>query len=158
VPRKPRSSLDPGVYHVLNRGINRMRILEREEDRACFCGLLKEYVARFRVRMLHWVVMSNHYHLVLDVDGPRQLTKFIWGLQRKYTAYRHRSRREAGQDSCGHLWQGRFKSGKNAIGSEEFEARVLLEKGGRYLGGEDRGSNRRNALRDNGIKAQVTNW
>ena len=108
--RKARSSLSPGVYHVLNRGINRIRILESDDDRTRFLDLLKEYAARFHVRILHWVVMSNHYHLVVDVDGPKDLTKFVWGLQRKYTARHHRVRREAGQDACGFLWQGRFKS------------------------------------------------
>jgi len=110
VPRKPRSALGPGVYHVLNRGINRIRILESDDDKTRFLDLLKEYAARFHVRILHWVVMSNHYHLVVDVDGPKDLTKFVWGLQRKYTARHHRVRREAGQDACGFLWQGRFKS------------------------------------------------
>ena len=32
------------------------------------------------------------------------------GLQRKYTALHHRRRRERGEDACGYLWQGRFKS------------------------------------------------
>ena len=55
-------------------------------------------------------LVANHYHLVVDVDGPDDLTKFVWGLQRKYTARHHRVRREAGQDACGFLWQSRFKS------------------------------------------------
>jgi hypothetical protein len=32
VPRKPRSALGPGVYHVLNRGLNRIRIFDAEGD------------------------------------------------------------------------------------------------------------------------------
>ena len=110
MPRKPRSLLGPGVYHVLNRGINRMHVFEAEDDKAAFLGLLKDYTGRQRVRVLHWVILSNHYHLVLDVDGPKTMTRFVWGLQRSYTASHHRRRREAGLDACGFLWQGRFKS------------------------------------------------
>ena len=33
MPRKPRCRLEPGVYHVLNRGINRGRVFEELEER-----------------------------------------------------------------------------------------------------------------------------
>ena len=110
MPRKPRCRLEPGVYHVLNRGINRGRVFEEAEDKTCFADLLKEYANRFRIPVLHWVVMSNHYHLVLDTGSPQDLTRFVWGLQRKYTARHHARRRAAGLDACGFLWQNRFKS------------------------------------------------
>ncbi len=32
MPRKSRSTLSPGVYHVLNRGLNRIRIFDAEGD------------------------------------------------------------------------------------------------------------------------------
>ena len=83
MPRKPRNILGPGVYHVLNRGINRSNVFETEEDKDAFLELLKDYTGRLRVQVLHWVILSNHYHLVLNVDGPKALTRFVWGLQRR---------------------------------------------------------------------------
>jgi putative transposase len=110
MPRIPRNSLGEGVYHVINRGINRAKVLENDEDRDGFVQLLKEYRERFPVRVLHWVVMGNHFHLVLDVRDSKVLTALMAGLQRKYTALHHRRRRERREDACGYLWQGRFKS------------------------------------------------
>ncbi len=54
--------------------------------------------------------MGNHFHLVLEALKGRDLSAFMAGLQRRYTAYHHRLGREAQQDAYGYLWQGRFKS------------------------------------------------
>jgi putative transposase len=108
--RLPRSRLGEGVYHVLNRGINRSRIFGDYEDKLAFLELLKEYRAQKPIRILHWIIMDNHFHLVLEVGKIAELTAFMAGLQRSYTAHHHRRRRKRGENACGYLWQGRFKS------------------------------------------------
>jgi len=77
MPRVPRSRLGEGVYHVLNRGINRSIVFEDEEDKGAFLGLLVEYRKRFPLRVLHWVIMGNHFHLVLEILKAQDLTGFM---------------------------------------------------------------------------------
>jgi hypothetical protein len=69
-----------------------------------FCKLLAEMVARFAVRLHAYVLMDNHYHLLVELR-ERNLSRAIQWLNVSYSVWfnlRHRR--------SGHLFQGRFKS------------------------------------------------
>jgi hypothetical protein len=53
-----------GWYHLTSRGNERRAIDRDNRDRAHFCELLGEMVARFRVRLHGFVLMDNHDHLI----------------------------------------------------------------------------------------------
>ena len=53
-----------------SRGNERRPIFRDNRDRAHFCDLLGEMVARFRVRLHAFVLMDNHYHLVVELTEP----------------------------------------------------------------------------------------
>ena len=53
------------MYHVLNRGVGRMRLFRKEEDYAAFERVLEERFERTRIRILAFCVMPNHWHLLL---------------------------------------------------------------------------------------------
>ncbi len=63
------------VFHVLNRANARARIFAKEEDYAAFEGVMKETVARKPMRILGYLIMPNHWHLVLwpERDGELEL-------------------------------------------------------------------------------------
>lgn len=48
--------------------------------------------------------MSNHYHLLLELDEPKQISKIMAGLSKAYSCYYHKT-----YFTAGFLWQGRFK-------------------------------------------------
>jgi putative transposase len=48
--------------------------------------------------------MNNHFHLLLEIDEPEEISRFMAGLDRAYTHYHHRV-----YGTTGLLWQGRFK-------------------------------------------------
>ncbi len=57
----------PGaIYHVLSRGNNRQNIFATDEDRHCFLELLETVSSRFHINVFAYVMMSNHYHLLLQ--------------------------------------------------------------------------------------------
>jgi putative transposase len=60
---------------------------------------------RFAGRLFHYCLMSNHLHLLLQLDDPRRLSSFMAGLLLAYVHYGNRRR-----GFVGHLFQGRFKS------------------------------------------------
>src|SRR5947209_4676844 len=105
-PARPRA-----CYHVLNRGHNREVVFADEPDRLYFLDLLARYRARFGLRLYHYCLMTNHFHLLLEVQAPRLLSKAMAGLLR---AYVHHFNRRYG--FVGDLWQRRFKS--PAIGAD----------------------------------------
>ncbi|HWG44720.1 MAG TPA: transposase [Gemmataceae bacterium] len=107
MPRIPRRHLwtDAACYHILNRGHNRTAIFADDEDRIVFLSLLARYRQRYAFRLFHYCLMSNHFHLLLQLQSPRQLSTFMAGLLRAYVHHCHRR-----HQFVGHLWQGRFKS------------------------------------------------
>jgi REP element-mobilizing transposase RayT len=93
-----------GWYHITGRGNERQAIYRDNRDRAHFCELLGELVARFQVRLHAFVLMDNHYHLILELTEPNLSRTGQW-LNVSYSVWFNRR-----HERSGHLFQGRFKS------------------------------------------------
>ena len=95
----------PGaLYHVLSRGNGRQDIFLSDDDRHLFLALLEELSERFNTEVYAYVMMSNHYHLLLktlDANLSRAMQWFGTSFTRKFNQINNNS---------GHLFQGRFKS------------------------------------------------
>ena len=102
-PRKHQLS-NSLVYHIFSRSNARTKIFNNEDDFRYFIKLIKEYSFKFNFKVYHWVVMPNHYHLLLELEDPCKISKFMAGLSRAYTHYHHKV-----YLTSGFLWQGRFK-------------------------------------------------
>lgn len=93
-----------GWFHVTARGNERRDIYRDHRDRQHFCELLAEMVARFRVRLHAFVLMDNHYHLILELSETNLSRAAQW-LNVSYSVWFNRR-----HERSGHLFQGRFKS------------------------------------------------
>jgi putative transposase len=91
-------------YHVMNRGINRMKIYLNDEHRAIFLGLLEEIHILFNVKIHSYCLMDNHYHLLLETPHAN-LSKAMRHLNGVYT---QRFNRLENRD--GGLFRGRYKA------------------------------------------------
>lgn len=58
----------PALYHCISRVVNRDRVLGPRE-REHFVTLLRLYERFCRVRVLSYAVLSNHFHLLLEVPA-----------------------------------------------------------------------------------------
>jgi putative transposase len=95
----------PGaLYHVTTRGNERRDIFVDDDDRRKFLGMLADYHDRFGIVVHCYVLMDNHYHLVLETPQGN-LVKVMHGLNSSYTGYFNRKYGRAG-----HLFQGRYKA------------------------------------------------
>ncbi len=57
----------PGAYyHVTSRGNERKAIFRDDRDREKFLGLLEWVGEEFHLRLHGYVLMNNHYHLVVE--------------------------------------------------------------------------------------------
>jgi len=106
MPRTARASAANYCYHVLNRGNGRARVFHKEGDYDAFVDLFGEARLRFpTMRLLAYVLMSNHFHVALWPTGDGDLGRWIhWVMTahvRRYLKHDH---------SSGHVWQGRFKA------------------------------------------------
>jgi len=59
-----------GRYHVTARGNERKAIYRDDSDRAHFLELLGEATERFGIRVHAYVLMHNHYHLLVETPEP----------------------------------------------------------------------------------------
>ena len=102
--RKPRIEFAGAVYHVISRGDRGEAIYQDDEDRRLFLQFLGEVCDRTGWLIHAFVVLTNHYHLLLETPEANLVVGMKW-LQGTYTQRfnrRHRLR--------GHLFQGRYKA------------------------------------------------
>ena len=64
--RALRIEIPGGRFHVTARGNERKDIFRNDTDRFHFLGLLAEVPERFGARIHAYVLMNNHYHLVVE--------------------------------------------------------------------------------------------
>ncbi len=95
----------PGAYyHVTCRGNDRKRIFGDDKDRNEFLKLLKNSLDVYRVNLYSYVLMSNHFHFLIQTPAGN-LSEFMRHFNVCYTGY-HNYR----HSRSGHLYQGRYKS------------------------------------------------
>jgi REP element-mobilizing transposase RayT len=86
------------------RGNGRQIIFRDEQDYGRFLETLGEACQKTGWRIHAYVLLSNHYHLLLETPEANLVAGMKW-LQGAYTQ-RHHGRRQ----TCGHLFQGRYKA------------------------------------------------
>ncbi len=102
--RKPRVEFEGATYHVMCRGNRQEAIFKDNKDHGQFLDTLEEVSERNGWRIHAFVLMGNHYHLLLETPEANLVDGMRW-LQSTYTQRfnaRHRVR--------GHLFQGRYKA------------------------------------------------
>jgi REP element-mobilizing transposase RayT len=92
------------VYHVLARGNHGQPMFKDDQDRQRFLETVAEACQKTGWRVYAYVLMSNHYHLLLQTPEPNLVEGMKW-LQSTYTQ-RYNGRHRV----CGHLFQGRYKA------------------------------------------------
>jgi REP element-mobilizing transposase RayT len=93
-----------GYYHVFNRGSRRLHIFADERDRANFIRLLGKTALKQGVAVIAYLLMDNHYHLILRCSGEA-MGRMIRDLEKTYS--RQYNRRTG---FTGTLFEGRFGS------------------------------------------------
>ena len=91
-----------GCYHVTARGVERRAIFRDDADGERFVELLGQAAARFDFVVHAWVLMGNHYHLLLRT-GQANLSRALQWLNQQYASGFNRRHRRVGT-----LLQGRF--------------------------------------------------
>jgi putative transposase len=102
--RPLRIQVADGWHHVTARGMDRKAVFRDDADRAHFLQLLEDMVGRYRVGLHAYVLMDNHYHLLIQTPQANGSAAMQW-LNVSYSVWFNRRHRR-----CGPLFQGRFKS------------------------------------------------
>lgn len=92
------------LYHITARGNERKSIYRTDEDREVFLTVLAQAIERYRLTLHTYVLMDNHYHLLLETCEAN-LSLAMRHLNGGYTSYFNRT-----HNRVGHLFQGRYKA------------------------------------------------
>lgn len=105
MPRPPRLAIAGATYHITAGGNNGEPIFADDADRNAYLTRLVKMVHVMQIRILAYVLMSNHIHLVLQTTTPN-ISAGLHRLQGPYAAYYNR--RHGRTD---HVFGKRFQSG-----------------------------------------------
>jgi len=105
MPRKPRVLVDGGYYHILTRGNDRKKIFRYKQDYHYFLKIIKKYLAEFQISILHYCLMPNHIHLLIQAQKAQDLPKFMQVTLQVYANYFRNK-----YNSVGFMFQNRYKS------------------------------------------------
>ena len=102
--RALRVQFEGAIYHITSRGNERRPIFRTDEDRLRFIEILSENIESYHLRLYAYMLMPNHYHLLLET--PRaNLCAFMQQFNGAYTTWFN-----ARHKRSGHLYGGRYKA------------------------------------------------
>ena len=104
MPRKQRIEYPGAIYHVISRGNYRKELFLRQNTGEAFERCLFEVVDGCGWKLHAYVIMSNHFHLVVETPEPNLVVGMKW-LQSTFATRFNRLRKERG-----HVFQGRYKA------------------------------------------------
>lgn len=103
--RLSRLTLPGYPHHVIQRGNNGQAIFASAADYQTLLDLLGENARKFAVDIHAYVLMSNHFHLLVTPQTLEALPQMMQAVGRRYVRYFNDSQKRSGT-----LWEGRYKS------------------------------------------------
>jgi REP element-mobilizing transposase RayT len=95
----------PGaIYHLMSRGDRREEIFRDEHDNQRFVQTLADVCLKAGWHVHAFVLMPNHFHLIIETPQPNLSVGMKWFLGTYTTRFNRRHRLD------GHLFSGRYKS------------------------------------------------
>ena len=102
--RALRLNLPDGWYHAMARGTERRDLFKDDRDYEHFQELLAGMVSRYDVKLHAYVLMPNHFHLLVQTPHANLSRAMQW-LNVSYGVWFNRKHNRVGP-----LFQGRFKA------------------------------------------------
>ncbi len=104
--RQARKISSTGIYHIIQRGVNRQVIFHEEEDFERFISTLLRFKLECNLEIMGYCLMSNHIHLLVrDNLELSAVSAFIKKVSSSYVYWYNMK-----YERTGHLFEERFKS------------------------------------------------
>lgn len=102
--RLPRLSVPGGLHHVIQRGHNGQQIFRQPMDYQFMWQLLLQFSRESEVAVHSYVLMPDHFHLLLTPRTEAGLPTMLQAVGRRYVRYFNDA-----QSRTGTLWDGRYR-------------------------------------------------
>lgn len=121
--RKARELVNGGIYHVFNRGNDKMDLFRDPMDFRCFRNRLWKIKQALGFQIFHYCLMTNHFHFLLRVLKGSDLPSLMLRLQLSYALYFKKK-----YEFVGHVYQERFRSPRIAEDSYYLQCGRYIEQ------------------------------
>ena len=105
MPRPPRFHAPGQPQHVVQRGANRMAMFREPGDLALFCDCLQDALTREACRLHAYVLMTNHFHLLMTPPRRGATGRVMQSIGRRYVQLFNRKYARTGV-----LWESRYRA------------------------------------------------
>jgi putative transposase len=105
MPRKPRSIITGGIYHIANRGNDRHKVFRQRSDYERFIDRLDTARQHADVKVYGYCLMPNHFHLIVSPQRDGAISEYA---QRVWGRYSCEFRARTKTVGHGHVFKGRF--------------------------------------------------
>lgn len=103
--RLARLSVAGHLHHVIQRGNNGQAIFCSAVDYQTWLDLLLETSKKFDVAIHAYVLMENHFHLLVSPGSDGALPQMMQAIGRRYVRYFNTACQRSGT-----LWEGRYRA------------------------------------------------
>ena len=102
---KKRYLIENGYYQIYNRGNRKRDTFYDDHDYEVFLKYVCMYSEKWRIGIITYCLINNHFHIVLKQYKKDSLPKFMHSVCTAYSMYINSK-----YDLVGHVFQGRYKS------------------------------------------------
>ena len=109
---------DGQIYHLYNHGAHRYQIFRKAAHYRRCLKLLTHYATKYRVTVLAYCLMPNHYHILAKQEEGGSISRFLQTTFNAYVQYFNLLERHSGT-----LFQGAAKF--RLIDTDDYLVRII---------------------------------
>jgi len=107
MPRRRRRDLQGTAFHVMNRAVRNTVLFRTVADYTAFFKVVGEGLAKFRVRVIAYELMPNHWHFVVICDRIENISEWLHWVTGTHAIRWNIAHNTRGR---GAVYQSRFKA------------------------------------------------
>lgn len=107
MPRRLRLGLQGMAFHVMNRAVRHTVLFKHTKDYEAFFAVVREGLAKFKIRVIAYEVMPNHWHFIVTCDRIEEVSNWLHWVTGTHAI---RWNLAHGTRGSGAVYQSRFKA------------------------------------------------
>ncbi len=100
-----RREYNASFFHIMVQGVNKEYIFNNETYLNLYENIIKRNLKKHNVNIIAYCVMSNHTHILINVDQIEEMSKYMHDVNTEYANYYNKN-----EGRVGHVFRARFRS------------------------------------------------
>ncbi|SHD76390.1 transposase [Schnuerera ultunensis] len=102
--RRPRIEYYGAIYHIIQRGNDRLPVFKQDKDKVVLLEILSEAKEIYDFKIYAYAIMNNHYHFLIQTFNI-PISTIMHNINTRYAKYYNRK-----MDRTGPVFKGRYTS------------------------------------------------